>query len=89
MNTTSASLLYRLRQPGQPDAWTRFVTLYPPLLQLWTRRCRTPMACWEYVVAGRPAVEVAAELGIAAGTMYVARARILSRLRQKLEGLLD
>jgi RNA polymerase sigma-70 factor (ECF subfamily) len=188
MNTTSASLLQRLRQPGQQDAWTRFVHLYTPLLQFWARRLglqdtdaadllqdvfatlvqklpefrydpqnsfrawlravmlnrwrnrirqRIPTAveaddpalaglavpddadafseveyrqhlvaralqlmqaefaprmwkaCWEHVVAGRPAVEVAAELGIAPGTVYVAKARILSRLRQELEGLLD
>jgi RNA polymerase sigma-70 factor (ECF subfamily) len=187
MNTTSASLLQRLRQPNQPDAWTRFVKLYTPLLLFWARRLglqdadasdllqdvfatlvrklpefrydpqnsfrswlrtvllnrwrnrarqRLPAplegdapaladlaapedeafgeaeyrqhlvaralqlmqaefpprmwkACWEHVVAGRPAVEVAAELGIAAGTVYVAKARILSRLREELEGLLD
>jgi RNA polymerase sigma-70 factor, ECF subfamily len=188
MNTTSASLLQRLRQAGQEDAWTRFVKLYTPLLQFWARRLglqkgdaadllqdvfatlveklpefhydpassfrgwlrtvmlnrwrnrvrqRNPIpleednpaladlvapedadafgeaeyrqhlvaralqlmqaefpprmwkACWEHVVGGRPAVEVAAELGIAAGTVYVAKARILSRLREELAGLLD
>ena len=38
MNTTSASLLMRLRQPGQAEAWTRFVRLYSPLLYSWARR---------------------------------------------------
>jgi RNA polymerase sigma-70 factor (ECF subfamily) len=46
-------------------------------------------ACWEYVVAGRPASEVAAELGISVGAVYVAKSRVLSRLRQELKGLLD
>jgi RNA polymerase sigma-70 factor (ECF subfamily) len=46
-------------------------------------------ACWEHVVVGRPAAEVAAELGISEGTVYVAKSRIMSRLRQELEGLLD
>jgi RNA polymerase sigma-70 factor (ECF subfamily) len=46
-------------------------------------------ACWEYVVAERPAAEVAAELGISVGSVYVAKSRVLSRLRQELEGLLD
>jgi RNA polymerase sigma-70 factor (ECF subfamily) len=46
-------------------------------------------ACWEHVVAGRPAPEVASELGIAVGTVYVAKSRILCRLREELEGLLD
>jgi RNA polymerase sigma-70 factor, ECF subfamily len=187
MNTTSASLLQRLRQPNEEDAWTRFVKLYTPLLQFWSRRlglqendsadllqdvfatlvqklpefCYNPessfrswlrtmmlnrwrnrvrqriptpieadhpaladlsapdeeafseteyrqhlvaralqlmqaefparmwKACWEHVVVGRPAVEVAAELGVAAGTVYVAKARIMSRLREELKGLLD
>jgi RNA polymerase sigma-70 factor (ECF subfamily) len=46
-------------------------------------------ACWEHVVAGRPAAEVAAELGIAVGTVYVAKSRVLCLLRQELAGLLD
>ncbi len=46
-------------------------------------------ACWEYVVADRPAAEVAAELHISVGSVYVAKSRVLGRLRQELEGLLD
>jgi RNA polymerase sigma-70 factor (ECF subfamily) len=46
-------------------------------------------ACWEHVVEGRPAAEVAAELGISPGTVYVAKFRVLNRLRQELDGLLD
>jgi RNA polymerase sigma-70 factor (ECF subfamily) len=46
-------------------------------------------ACWEYVVAGRPAAEVAAELGLSVGAVYMAKSRVLSRLRQELAGLLD
>jgi RNA polymerase sigma-70 factor (ECF subfamily) len=46
-------------------------------------------ACWEHVVLGRPAADVAADLGICAGTVYVAKSRVLCRLRQELEGLLD
>jgi RNA polymerase sigma-70 factor (ECF subfamily) len=46
-------------------------------------------ACWEHVVNSRPAAEVAAELGISAGSVYVAKSRVLSRLRQELDGLLD
>ena len=188
VHTTSASLLERLRRPGDQEAWKRFTALYTPLLYYWTRHlglqppdaadlvqdvfallirklpefsydrhksfrawlrtlllnkwrdsCRkrhelpldagdpafaglavpdgaaeleeveyrqgllrralevmlaefqptTWKACWEYVVAGRPAAEVAAELGISEGTVYVAKSRIMSRLRQELEGLLD
>lgn len=35
---TSASLLERLRQPGQQEAWSRFVDLYTPLLYYWALR---------------------------------------------------
>ena len=38
MDHTPASLLERLRQPDQADAWERFVQLYTPLLYYWTRR---------------------------------------------------
>jgi len=186
MDTTSPSLLIRLRQPGEQDAWRRFVQMYTPLLFRWARRwglrdqdaadmvqdvcvilmqklptfqydprrgfrnwlhtialnkfrdfCRRRgsrpteggslsdvaaqelsdelaateyrqhvvgralqlmqaefapkmwKACWEHVVAGRPAVEVAKELGISPGTVYVAKSRIMMRLRKELAGLLD
>jgi RNA polymerase sigma-70 factor (ECF subfamily) len=46
-------------------------------------------ACWECVVGGRPAAEVAAELGVGVGAVYMAKSRVLSRLRQELAGLLD
>src|SRR5262245_44827003 len=35
MNTTSASLLERLRRPDMENAWARFVNLYTPLLFYW------------------------------------------------------
>jgi len=46
-------------------------------------------ACWECVVSGRPAAEVAAELGIGVGAVYMAKSRVLSRLRLELSDLLD
>jgi RNA polymerase sigma-70 factor (ECF subfamily) len=49
----------------------------------------TWQACWETVVMDRPAAEVAAELGISVNAVYLAKSRILSRLRQDLDGLLD
>ena len=45
-------------------------------------------ACLE-VVSGRPAAEVAAELGITVDAVYAAKSRVLRRLRKELEGLLD
>jgi RNA polymerase sigma-70 factor (ECF subfamily) len=45
-------------------------------------------ACWECVVSGRSAAEVAAELGLSVGAVYMAKSRVLSRLRQELTDLL-
>ena len=187
MDKTPISLLERLRQPGERQAWQRFTELYTPLMYYWARRLgmqpsdaadlvqdvfailiqklpefaydrrksfrswlRTVMfnkwrdqqrraeppqqaddatfaelagpdnadwvgeeeyrqnlirralqimqadfqpttwkSCWEHVVSDRSAAEVAAELGISVGAVYVAKSRVLSRLRQELEGLLD
>jgi RNA polymerase sigma-70 factor (ECF subfamily) len=49
----------------------------------------TWQACWKQVVEGRSAAEVAAELGISEGAAYVAKCRVLRRLRQELDGLLE
>jgi len=46
-------------------------------------------ACWKHVVEGKKAVEVARELGISVNMVYLAKSRVLSRLREELEGLLD
>ncbi len=46
-------------------------------------------ACWEYVVSGRSATEVAEELGMTLGAVYAAKSRVLKRLRVEFEGLLD
>ena len=187
MQSTPASLLLRLRQPGEQRAWEQFVDLYTPLLFHWSlrlglkeadaadlvqdvflvlsqrlagfdydrqksfrgwlrtilmnkwrdrqRRAVLPLAggnisleqlaspesgdvvseteyreflvsralevmqtefqpttwkaCWEHVVAGRPAADVARELGITANAVYLAKSRVLRRLRAELDGLLD
>lgn len=187
MDTTSISLLERLKMPVDQVAWSRFVDLYTPLMYAWARqlglqqsdaadlvqevfavlvtkmpefaydrqrsfrawlktvtlnkwrdRCRrqaarpqevtgqsTPaaaaaddgsfgeveyrqqlvaralelmqaefqpttwQACWEFVVAGRPAADVARQLGISENAVHLAKGRVLRRLRRELEGLLD
>src|SRR4051794_23031236 len=38
MTRTPSTLLERLRQPFDPEAWARFVSLYAPLLYAWGRR---------------------------------------------------
>jgi RNA polymerase sigma-70 factor (ECF subfamily) len=188
MTKTPSSLLERLRQPFVPEAWTRFVSLYTPLIYSWGRRVglqeqdaadlvqdvfvtllhvlptfnydrhqsfrrwlwtvtinkwrkdrkrpdnrmvsgqadkpepmavvddleaaweaeyqqhlvsqalrlmradfeeATWKACWEMVAADRPAAEVAAELGLTVGAVYAAKFRVLKRLRNDLQGLLE
>jgi RNA polymerase sigma-70 factor (ECF subfamily) len=188
MNTTSFSLLERLKQPVDAGAWQRFVDLYTPLLHYWARRLglqeqdsadlvqevfalllqkmpaftynrqgsfrgwlrivmrnkwcerkrsRSPQAmpggdaalqdvadpdpgldlteaefqreltrralelmqtefrpttwkaCWEHVVGGRQAADVAQELGLTVNAVYLATSRVLRRLRQELAGMLD
>ncbi|MFN7876450.1 MAG: hypothetical protein ACK5PB_14125 [Pirellula sp.] len=44
-------------------------------------------ACWESVVLERPASEIASELGITVNAVYLARGRVLKRLREELAGL--
>jgi RNA polymerase sigma-70 factor (ECF subfamily) len=46
-------------------------------------------ACWGVTVEGRPAAEVARELGGTVPDVYAAESRVLRRLRQELDGLLD
>ena len=42
-------------------------------------------AFWETSVAGRPVMEVAQELGISRGQVYVARSRIVAKLRDEIQ----
>lgn len=42
MNSTSVSLLQRLRQPDSQAAWERFVDLYTPLIFFWAVRAGMP-----------------------------------------------
>ncbi len=44
-------------------------------------------AVWEHVACKRPAANVAKELGISENAVYLARGRVLKRLREELDGL--
>lgn len=46
-------------------------------------------ACWKYVTEDRTADDVAAEMGISANAVRVAKCRVLKRLRTELAGLMD
>jgi RNA polymerase sigma-70 factor (ECF subfamily) len=49
----------------------------------------TWLACREFVMNGRPAEEVARELGLSVNAVYLAKSRVLRHLRSELAGLLD
>jgi RNA polymerase sigma-70 factor, ECF subfamily len=46
-------------------------------------------ACWEFVAQGRSAAEVARELGISENAVYLAKCRVLRRLKEELAGLVE
>lgn len=50
---------------------------------------RVWQAAWKQIVDERPATEVAAELGISQASAWQARSRVLRRLREELQDLLD
>jgi RNA polymerase sigma-70 factor (ECF subfamily) len=52
-------------------------------------RPATWKAFWEQVVVGRPASEVASELGLSQAAAYAAKFRVLGRLRDELQGMLN
>ena len=50
---------------------------------------KTWQACWEHTVNDKTATEVGQELGMSEAAVYVAKSRVLRRLRQELAGLLE
>ena len=49
----------------------------------------TWQACWQRVVEDRPAAEVAQRLGLSEAAVFVYTGRVLRRLREELQDLLD
>ena len=49
----------------------------------------TWQACWIQVVEEQKAPDVAKQLDMPLNAVYLAKSRVLARLRQELEGLLD
>ena len=52
-------------------------------------RDETWKACWKHVVDGMKAADVARESGMSINMVYLAKSRVLSRLREEMHGLID
>jgi RNA polymerase sigma-70 factor (ECF subfamily) len=50
---------------------------------------KTWRACWALVVEGKSGADTAAKLDMTIEAVYAAKSRVLRRLRQELDGLLD
>jgi RNA polymerase sigma-70 factor (ECF subfamily) len=46
-------------------------------------------ACWDMTVDGRSAADVSRTLGMSEASVYAAKSRVLRRLREEMQGLLD
>jgi RNA polymerase sigma-70 factor, ECF subfamily len=86
-----------LPEPAGPDGardfekaeYHKYLSIHALRVMQAEFRPTTWKACWEHVVVGRPAAEVAAELGVTVNAVYLAKSHVLSRLRQEMAGLLD
>jgi RNA polymerase sigma-70 factor (ECF subfamily) len=89
----AAEPLSDMAGPESPDLWEaeyhRHVVRKALELMQNEFEATTWKACWEVVAHDRSAADVAAELGLSVGAVRAAKFRVLARLRQELEGLLD
>jgi RNA polymerase sigma factor (sigma-70 family) len=81
---------------SEPGASFAFDTEYRRRLFRWAAEQvkgeftpNTWQAFWQTAVDERPATLVAAELGMTTGAVYIARSRVISRLRRRIEELGD
>jgi RNA polymerase sigma-70 factor (ECF subfamily) len=80
--------------PAEPDdLWNAEYNQYLAKRALEIMQAEFEPATWQAVwlttVEGRRTADVAAELGITSNAVFVARSRVLRRLREELAGLLD
>jgi len=91
---TSVMELLDAQPAPDPSASALFETEYQRRVFQWAandvRREFTPStwhAFWESAVEDRPPSEVALELGMSVGAVYIARSRVLARLKRRVEKL--
>ncbi|HZW34483.1 MAG TPA: sigma-70 family RNA polymerase sigma factor [Isosphaeraceae bacterium] len=90
--STSIQDLLEAQPAADPSATALFEAEYRRRLFQWAaeevRGEFTPptwQAFWRTAVEGRPPAAVAVELGLSAGAVYIARSRVLARLRRRIE----
>jgi RNA polymerase sigma-70 factor (ECF subfamily) len=95
--TGDTSMLALLeQQPSRDDEDQRFEDEYRKRALEWAAekirgefQDSTWRAFWQTNVEGKPTEEVAASLGMSVGAVYIARSRVLARLKKQIELLED
>ncbi len=93
---TSAHVLMRQQPDARASISEVFDREYRERVLVWAAeqireefRESTWNAFWRTCIDGRPVAEVAEELGTTAGNIYVARSRIMSRLKTQVKHILE
>ena len=93
---TSVQDLLEAQPAADPSATALFEAEYRRRLFHWAAdevqgqfAATTWQAFWQTAVEGRPPGDVAAELCVSVGAVYIARSRVLARLRRRIEQLGD
>jgi RNA polymerase sigma-70 factor, ECF subfamily len=81
----SSELIEQPQEPAGFDSHTSLVHRAVALIRQ-DFQPRTWQAFWQVVIEGRPAVEVAEQLGLTPGAVRQAKFRVLSRLQSELDG---
>lgn len=91
---TSVQELLEAQPSADPSATALFEAEYRRRVFRWAAdeirgefTLPTWQAFWLTAVGGRPPKEAASELGLTVGAVYIARSRVLARLRQRIEEL--
>ena len=90
--STSVQDLLEAQPAADPSATALFEAEYRRRLFRWAAEDvrgefapTTWQAFWRSAVEGRPPADVARELGLSVGAVYIARSRVLARLRRRIE----
>jgi RNA polymerase sigma-70 factor (ECF subfamily) len=92
LETGSESDLSEVRDDGDSPFWEaehrRYIARRAMELMRSEFEPTTWKACWAFVVEGKTGLEVASELGISEAAVYIAKCRVLRRLRQEMADFL-